>query len=546
MAKRIWATIIGALVYTLVSESTFSQDVQTTMLPRSTVAAFSILDGKAWQARWKTTGLAKFFENRAVKKYLNDVTSSASSEAAWLRLILPGDDPVAVAGQLTYALISTSNRYEHLLQIECDDAATATNWISTMSWRLKEQQYSLQNASDGIQVFKSSSGKSVVAFTSQGNRGFACTNPAVLDQLLSKNFQPLVGSREFESTVTKARTEFGQPMFWWFARPFELTRGDASDEDAIKNYNLMKSQGFDAFNAIGGAGSVDEKTQRVRSVGFAAVAGPLRQAARMLDLNNSPLPAIPQWCKAATSCGFANIQLNRFLENYSTLFDAMYGEGETGVFVAVLDDLRQRNDGPKVDVQSELFSLLQSPVYFATVQGEASAPRIIAVKSNQPDRVAATVTRLFQGDSRAVNQSGAGHVTWKVNPIEDGYGIKEPFVISVRDGILFVAPNSGVIDYLMKQSGSIGAFESEQGNASFGYRVDFDKLFGRFWVQLKSGKLSPSADSLLTRMNLKKAVLSADPGKLPDYETVKQSFDSVLSIVGSGKGGDWKLFINSK
>ena len=125
MAKRIWATIIGALVCTLVSESTFSQDVQTTMLPRSTVAAFSILDGKAWQARWKTTGLAKFFENRAVKKYLNDVTSSASSEAAWLRLILPGDDPVAVAGQLTYALISTSNRYEHLLQIECDDAATA-------------------------------------------------------------------------------------------------------------------------------------------------------------------------------------------------------------------------------------------------------------------------------------------------------------------------------------------------------------------------------------------------------------------------------------
>ena len=546
MGKKIWAAFIGLFVCTLFGNSGFSQDDQAAMLPRSTVAAFSILDGSAWQTRWRSTGLARFFNNAAVKTYLREITRDASDDAAWLRLVLPGDDPVTVSGQLTYALISSSNRFEQLLQIECTDAPAAAEWISTMSSRLNEQRFVLRESANGLQVYKSRSGKNEVAFASRGSRGFACTNPAVLEQLFSKNFQPVVGSPEFEATVTKGLRGFDQPLFWWFARPLELSRGSVADEAAKKNYEMLKAQGFGALHAIGGAGTIDAKTKRVRSTGFAAVTQPLRLAARILDMNDEELPKIPEWCKAATSSGFANIRLDRFLGNYSTLFDAMYGEGETGVFEAVLDDLKLRNDGPKVDLQSELFSLLQSPVYFATIQGEASAPKIIAVKTKQPDRVAASVTRLFQGDSRAVNQSGDGHVTWKIMPIEDGYGIKEPFVISVRDGTLFVAPNAGVIDYLIKQSGDVGSFESEFPNAKFGYRIDIDKFFGRFWVQLKSGNLSPDADSLLTRLNLKQAVLSADPGKLPGYESVKESFDSVLSVVGSGKGGDWKLQINSK
>lgn len=528
-------------------QSAHSQSGQLELLPRETVAAISIIDSEQWRNRWESTSLAKFFDSPAVREYLATVSRGGQSEAAWLRIILPGDDPVQITGQLTYALIATGTGFEHLVQLQCHDSNAAANWIAAMSARLEQQQFTAESKTDSIQEYRSRSGDSTVALSAKGNTGLACTRAAVLNQLLSTQFQPLVGSAAFQATVDKARQDTDEALFWWFARPIELTLRDPNDRQAVENFQLVKSQGFDAVQAVGGVGTIDAKTNRVTSIGYAAIDQPLRLAARLLDFNDAAVPAIPAWCRTATSCGFINLKTSQFLEHYSTLFDALYGEGETGVFAAVLDDLSQRQDGPRVDLQQELIRFLDQRVFFATVQGQTTSPRVIGIPVSAPDRVAEAVNKLFAGDSRAVNQSGSGHTTWKIMPLEDGYGIKQPFVISIRERVLFIAPNSSVLDYLLQDPGSSAAtFQPNVAIAKMGYRINFDLFASRLFAQLKSKQLSESSDSLLTRLRLKHAILAADATMLPDFESVRDTFNSTLNVVGVGQNNGWKFIIESR
>ena len=101
----IRAVLLGCLVVILLPLSAISQNQQTSLLPRETVAAFSILDGEKWEKRFAESGLSSFFSDPAVRQYMATVTGGGKNEAAWLRMILPGDDPVEVTGQFTYALI---------------------------------------------------------------------------------------------------------------------------------------------------------------------------------------------------------------------------------------------------------------------------------------------------------------------------------------------------------------------------------------------------------------------------------------------------------
>ena len=553
MAKKIPPVVLFSIAALLFIESAISQTSQTTLLPMETVAAISILDGEQWQQRFSKTGLAQFFNDASVREYVTTVTRGAKSEAAWLRMILPGEDSVEVAGQFTYALIAAGTGFEHLVQIECKNARAAEAWVASVSARLTDQGFSKtpNNNSTPIRIYRSQAGENQVAFTIRENRALACTSPNVLRQLLSQKFQPLVRSPEYSATVSNSlqamqQSDSNQPLFWWFVRPLQLTLTDPNDKKAADRYKLMQSQGFDAVKALGGAGTIDGKTHRLKAMGFASIQRPLQLAARMLDLSDSSMPSLPPWCRAATSCGFLNIRTDRFLENYSSLFDALYGEGETGVFQAVLEDLKRRKDGPQIDLQNELVGLLQPRAYFGTVQGETTAPRVIGIPTQHQERVAAAVKKLFEGDSRAINQSGDNHRTWKIMPLEDGYGIKEPFAISIREGFLFVAPNTAVIDYLVRNAAPLQErFGDAVGNVKFAYRIDFERFAERFLDQLKSKKLSKSSDSLLTQLKLKNAFMAADASKLPPFETVRGNFDTVLSLHGSGSG-NLKITIESK
>ena len=525
-------------------------DDQAAFLPVQTVAAFSIVDGQTWAQQWRTTGLAKFFQKSSVQNYLQQVANN-SGEAGWLKVILPSDNPVEVEGQFTYALIASPRGFEQLIQLDCSSVEVARNWKDTVAKRLVGEQRMVLTPttnSTGVLRFKSAEGKGQLGIVTKGKRGYVCTSPELLVNLLAnRNGTRLVSRSEFTSTVQRAFKETAQPMFWWFARPLELSQGKPGNNKNANTYQMLKSQGFDAFQAIGGAGKIDAKTNRIKSVGYVSVRQPLKLAARILDFQESRIPVVPAWSNEATFCGFANIDTARFLEYYSTMFDAMYGEGETGIFDAVLDDLKNRTDGPQIDLQRELFAFLKPQVFFATVPNETSSAVAIAIPVQAPDRIAGAVRKLFQGDSRAKNQSGPDHSTWTVMPLEDGYGIRQPFVISIRDNWLFIVPDAIVLNRIARRTSNREAtFGTGAGTAKFACKVDMANIAARLLNQLKNKNISDSTRSLLGRLELEQAVLQADTSDLPDFNSVSNFFETNLHIAIGGAGKDWGIQIESK
>jgi len=191
---------------------------------------------------------------------------------------------------------------------------------------------------------------------------------------------------------------------------------------------------------------------------------------------------------------------------------------------------------------------LEQRVYVATVPGSHSTPPIIGIPLTATDRVTVAVDKLFAGDARAIKKTGADHVTWKIMPLDDEYGIRQPFVISIRSNVFFIASNAAVLDQLFDHSGPTRANFAPPDTtlANLAWRVDLQKWAGEVFRQLGAKQFSKQTESILARLDLRNSILAADPTKLPPFEEVRANFDSVFYLIGQRQNGHWTLELESR
>jgi hypothetical protein len=217
------------------------------------------------------------------------------------------------------------------------------------------------------------------------------------------------------------------PQFRWFIHPIgyaAVARAATPAEQRRRGKSLlelMQSQGFAAIKGVGGFASfADESFDLVHRTAVYAPQ-PYEKSMKMLKFLNGEDYAPQDWVPGdiATYSTFYFDILNAF-DNFGSLFDELYGGGETGVWEDTLKSLETDPHGPKINLRKELIEHLGPRITLVTdyqMPITTTSERIlvgIQVKEGKEKDVARAIEKSMKGDPSAQQREENGLVIWEI------------------------------------------------------------------------------------------------------------------------------------
>ena len=201
-------------------------------------------------------------------------------------------------------------------------------------------------------------------------------------------------------------------------------------------------------------------------------------------------------------------------DNFGTLFDALFGEGEEGVWPDVLQSIETDPNGPQLNIRKDLIEHLGQRLTLIT---DAQLPvtthsqrRLFAIETTHPEKLALAIDKSMKNDKDVRKITFEGHQIYEI--------IDEAAAAAAKDGAQKGMPRAGQGERLLPNSA----------------------------VAVAHGHLL-----VATHLDLLKKVLSAPQAAQPlaadaDYQQVKQHFsklcnDSTCMEVFSRNAEKWML-----
>ncbi len=549
-----FSTALLLTVAILLGEPAIMLAPHESLLPSSTIAAFSILDSQRWQTDWKLGGFARYAAQPDIADFFSSVADNASAENPWLSMLGSVELRESLAGQATVAVVESDSNPEIIFILDYGDSEACGESLKILRRELTQRNLKIQETKYDQFVLtafsEGDSSQASIVCCSWGQQLLASSSMDLLMETLKPKDDRLHRAPAFAATVQRSSGALQQPLFWWYFKPFSIIKhvGTQDDSSLDRFREVAGLEKYDTIEAMGGVGNLKRADRPLVLAGQILAKRPWQRSMRLLDFSESTIHGMPNWLSNATSAGFLNVKLDVFLESFSTLFDTVVGEGEAGVFQAVLEDLKSDPQGPGLDLQQELFSQLKTPAWFATDCSLQNSGTVIGIECRDNDRVKSAVTKMFDGDSRARRVSNIDYLAWNVLPLEDNpAGVQEPFTLAVRDGFLLFAPSVEIIDRFFRpeQMAAALSFRSNETTAmkttSFGFAADLQSLARRRHAQLESGTLDGWMKILADRLNLSSTLKNADRNGLPAFSSVEKFFDAQLRAFGSANQDGWKV-----
>jgi hypothetical protein len=392
---------------------------------------------------------------------------------------------------------------------------------------------------------------------------------AILARTTDAKHDNLAGVAAFAAVTKRCRAAAGDlvPHARWFIEPFGYTEAmrvaNGSDAGSHRKttdmLKILKNQGFTAIEGIGGF--VNFSIAQYDMMHRTYVYGPGNKsggdrftlAARMLDLPNGGSFAPPDWVpRDVSTFGVMNVNTSNAFENSKTLVNEIVGDE---VFDDVLESIRTDENGPRIDIRKDLIAFLENRVIIIADNQLPITPKseriVVAVPTNNPEKLAATIQKQMETDEDAHRRMVNGHVVWEVidqqsdlpmitienNPalgIADGdkNSDDEPeekamlpnSAVTVAHGHLLVATH---IDILTK----VLAPETERG------KLAGSSDYERITSEIAKVKLSTESAELFTRTDdaYRQVYELLRTGRMPEAESM---FGKLLnSMLGEGKEG---------
>ena len=132
----------------------------------------------------------------------------------------------------------------------------------------------------------------------------------------------------------------------------------------------------------------------------------------------APQPWVPRDIATYTTLYF---DIANAFEHFGSLFDELFGQGETGVWEEVKQSLKEDPNGPQIDLREDLIKHLGRRVSMLTdyqLPITTTSERLLfAIEATNPKAVAAAIEKLMKNDPTAKRRDVNGQVIWEI--VED-------------------------------------------------------------------------------------------------------------------------------
>ena len=183
---------------------------------------------------------------------------------------------------------------------------------------------------------------------------------------------------------------------------------------------IAKSEGFDAYQGIGGKINFAVANYGILYRVAVYAPQPFRRAMKMLSLPNG-VDTTPQPWVSREIGGYTTFNLDPLnaFDNFGTLFDSLFGEGES-VWPDVLDSLKNDENGPQVDLRNDVVAHLGKRISAVTDNAKPIGPhsqrRLFAAESINPKKLSEAIDRLMRNDSSVVPHDVNGIKIYEIIP----------------------------------------------------------------------------------------------------------------------------------
>jgi len=323
---------------------------------------------------------------------------------------------------------------------------------------------------------------------------------------------------------------------------------------------VYRSQGFDALSAIGA-------TIVFRGPGsdfsfFASLFAPKpwSKSMQMFDLVNGPV-ALENWIDAnVSSCSLLNLRAKSVYGNLGPLFDEVIVDAE-GAWDEILSDLRDAEDGPRLDLQKEVLAHLSQPVIILESESLPVTPEspqvLLAIKSPNEPALQAGLKKAMQDDPFILKKEvGATKCYYSVSQNNNK---KLLWVMCVAQGYLFMANDFDILTPILQ--GKVGPPLSQdsafmRAEASWKSDLAAEASTVTFyhldrWVEvrhelLRTGKEVSSRKSLSGMLNgffggepIEEGKPELDGTKLPPFAQIRKYFGTFEAAVVTVNQQGW-------
>lgn len=364
------------------------------------------------------------------------------------------------------------------------------------------------------------------------------------------------------------------------ATAIELANGKKSK----KGQNLLKilrGEGFDAIQGVGGHINFHVANYGVIYRVAIHAPGPYKRAMRMLVLPNGGDMTPPAFVSRQIGgyTAFNLDALNAF-DNFGTLFDAMFGEGES-VWQDVQLSLKEDENGPRIDLRNDVVAHLKNHGVVLTDNTQPIGPhsqrRLFAVEAKDPVKLAASLDRLMRNDKSVKAHNVQGIHLYEIVPEEPDdlpnlenlkatKAKKEPPPhggVAVAHGWLFVSSHYEFVKQMIEKPraevplaahrdyaavmGTLKQLASNMPTSIEGF-TDTNEVYMTVFEMFRQGRLSDSSVPLAKALNgllndpeTGKSWKQLDGTKLPDYAAIRKYLGYGGGAVSSEPNGWFHL-----
>tara|TARA_R110002049_G_scaffold2750_9_gene22342 strand:- start:9643 stop:11721 length:2079 start_codon:yes stop_codon:yes gene_type:complete len=185
----------------------------------------------------------------------------------------------------------------------------------------------------------------------------------------------VVRKRSDDAIADAAKQQEAVVSLEWFARPFSMGRilrqvFEVDRGNQVDILKLLQGQGFDAIKAVGGTAAVAGKEIDFLHRGFVLAPPTARGeqryelAARMLQLADVPMQAVPGWVHADVgSFNRIHWKLEEAFWASETLINEAFGDD---IFRPMIEGIRDDEEGPQIDIAKDVLPNLDDQVILLT------------------------------------------------------------------------------------------------------------------------------------------------------------------------------------